>query len=263
MRLHRRIAIIISLFGVGFLAALAVQAKVSVNYAWTFHAKSIGDNVAFSWTRYPHVASFARYEIVRTPLDGPTAPDAGDKVAVTTNRYSTNAEDHPSKSNSYWYRLCADLTSGNKMCSRPLKVAVTVPDVRANPMPVSISPTAKIIVIPATSATDPVVPILPANLGELHLTVTGSAGVAVLSWTPVSNNTGTFAEYVLVRSFATSTPSYPIDGYLAKVRKNTHTVFTDNVYVNPALIHAPRHYRICEVDTSWNVRCGNVVTISL
>ncbi len=250
------------------LSSTAANATVSLDYSWTFTAKAVGDHVAFTWSRYPDAKHFQMYEIVRTTPDGPTAPDAGDQVATTDNRYSTNAEDAPPESGTYWYRLCADLTTGDKTCSKPLKVSVTVSEpIAADPVPsVSLASAvtaplvpapAPVIDLPDTLVTaTPTAQILDAPSGELVLSAVPTDGGAVLTWTPPTSLGGSYKYIALVRSFEHADLSYPYDGYLTQVRDPGVASFTDDIYEDPAFYHAPRWYRACVVDLSDAVRCG-------
>ena len=256
----KRFAIVCSVLLSGAVASCVSAATVDS----TIHFRLINrtDHVEAVWKRYAHPKAFASYFIVRSEPGGPKAPEAGDIVATTTNRYSTNAEDYPEKNSTYYYRLCVNKKDKSIVCSRASKIVISGIKTPAKTAAFSSTPAPAVIVPSDASMTDPAVQVLDAAPGEMTMSLVSSASGTVLNWTPATSLLSTFNTYVLVRSFTTSTPSYPVDGYLAKIRSSSMMSFTDTVYVDPAMTHAQRWYRVCAVDTSNAVRCGSVASIS-
>lgn len=225
----------------------------------TIHFRLINrkSHIEAVWKRYPLPKAFRSYFIVRSEPGGPTAPEEGDIVATTTNRYSTNATDHPSHNGKYYYRLCVNKKDGGIVCSRAAKVVLTT-------VSEQIAPPEPPVIVPASEATssEPVVRVLPAVAGEMELSLSSTAVGTQLIWTPAPSLLGITTKYVLVRSFSNSSPSYPTDGYLAKVSIDSSQSFLDTVYVDPAMTHAPRWYRVCAVVSSDSVQCGSVATVT-
>jgi len=257
----KRFAIVCSVLLSGAAASCVSAATVDS----TIHFRLIDrkDRVEAAWERYPYPKAFASYFIVRSEPGGPKAPEAGDIVATTTNRYSTNAEDHPEKNGTYYYRLCVNKKDKSIVCSRASKIVVSGVKPQATKAAAFSSIPAPVVIVPSgASATDPIVQVLDAAPGEMTLTLASSASGTVLGWTPAASLSTSFMSYVLVRSFTTSAPSYPVDGYLAKIRSLSTTTFTDTVYVDPAMIHAQRFYRVCAVNAANTVHCGSAATIT-
>lgn len=240
----------------GFAPSVFASTNVTVDSTIHFRLINRKSHIEAVWKRYPLPKKFSSYFIVRSEPGGPTAPEAGDIVATTTNRYSTNATDHPSHNGKYYYRLCVNKRDGDIVCSRAAKVVLTTVSARvAPPLPVTVP-------VVEVSSTEPVVHVLPAVTGEMELTLSSTAVGTRLTWTPAQSLLGSLTKYILVRSFSNSAPSYPTDGYLAKVSVGASQSFVDTVYVDPSMVHSPRWYRVCAVVSSDSVQCGTVATIT-
>ncbi|MBU1177608.1 hypothetical protein KJ903_00135, partial [Patescibacteria group bacterium] len=83
----------------------------------------------------------------------------------------------------------------------------------------------------------------------------GGDGIA-LSWT--QNSESNFRYYKVVRSRTNSNPTYPEDGYIA-VKNRTETAYIDTEVCCSS--SGTYYYRVCAVNSSGSVYCGNVITV--
>lgn len=237
------------LFGLGILCAIIApglaSASTGVIVDKKIHFRILPHKayLEMRWFRYKKPKEFKNYFIVRSTSVSSTDPLAGEVVASTTNRYSTNYEDHPPADGTWYYRLCTVTKTLGTICS-----AATHDTVSGIPKPAvteSFSPT----------ATDPVV--LTPPTGELDLHVSMSSSSAALSWTPLLLASSTFSNYKAVRSLTNPDLSYPRDGYLAHREDIQSTDITDTDALFGLI-----HYRVCAVDDAEHLWCGNVVTVT-
>jgi hypothetical protein len=200
-------------------------------------------NVEMRWKRYKKPKEFLSYQIIRSSSVSSTDPLAGEFVASTTNRYSTNYEDHPPANGVWYYRLCVETKTLGTICSK-----ATSADVKGIKTPIVTEPTV------SDAATGPLV--IQPPVGELDLTVAMSSSSIAFSWSPLLSATTTFSNYKIVRSQTIVEPSYPRDGYLAHIPDVgiTHAADTD-------ILFGTIHYRVCAVDLAEHLWCGNVVTV--
>lgn len=235
------------LFGLGICCAIIAPSLASASTGVTVDKKihfRILPHKAYlemRWFRYKKPKEFKNYFIVRSASVSSTDPLAGDIVASTTNRYSTNYEDHPPADGTWYYRLCTVTKTLGTICS-----AATHDTVSGIPKPAVTES-----FVPDTAG--PVVS--PPPTGELELRVAMSSSSAVLSWTPLLSAGSSFSNYKIVRSQTNPDLSYPHDGYLAHREDIQSTGITDT-----DVLFGMIYYRVCAVDDAEHLWCGNVVS---
>lgn len=227
------------------IAARAGTLDVYTHSSITFRAIEHTSKIELRWKRYRKPKQFVSYEIYRSTTPFPLERLAGDLVATTSNRYSTNYDDHPAEAGTYWYRLCVIKKNGEEPCSPGVKAVLK-------------QGTAATQSVSAATTTEPTVVFQDSQPGELQLsaTPTGDGGLT-FSWTPFVGRGSAFLFYKLVRSQTVTDPQYPRDGYLAHTADQARVTFIESAPPSGAA-----YYRVCAVDAADGLWCGNVVSVN-
>jgi len=171
---------------------------------------------------------FGSYKILRSETDS-VLDFSSSKVINTINlntvtSYTDSSADITKK---YYYRVCYSLTDASQTCSNVVSVAARAEAVDAQP------------------------PSAPSLMGSVS-----DSGVS-LNWT--KNSETDFKEYRIVKSQTSSALTYPAFGSIGTRQKGSETYVDSSVTNTTAGTY---YYRICALDNSGNVNCGNVVKVA-
>jgi hypothetical protein len=225
------------------LPVSAAEFKTTVDPNMHFRPLPHADNIEFRWKRYPKPKAFVEYELVRLQTQGTSTIEL--VLSSTDNRYSTNAMDAYPQAGENKYRLCVTTKTG-RVCSKTVKVNYKG-RVRQPPIVAEVS-------LETTTSTLPTPEILTPPAGAMLLTTTTTSSTTDLAWTP--NSSQESFRYVLVRSQSNPSLSYPSDGYLARLHPDAVS------FVDPEILAGTVYYRVCAVDLSERLYCGNIASVS-
>jgi len=204
-------------------------------------ASAQSDGVQLSWTKSNRGDNFQYYKVVRSTInDDPTYSEDGYIKAISDIDELTYTDDESQADQAYYYRVCVLYSAQAE------GVASTTDGTSSRQEECS-----NVIQITAQTDSD-----TDTSLTAPTLSATADSDGVSLSWT--ENTESNFQYYKVVRSQTDSSPTYPEDGYIA-VKGQEVTTYTDTEVCCSS--SGTYYYRICAVNTSGSVYCGNVVTV--